>query len=403
MVSSRLAFLSGIYLSIVANLGTAVLRILLERPAISRVAIDGILVCAFLMALLVVSEALTSNTSVYRALLVAHLLLLLLAIYLAGTADPLLPLLLCAPLVISVSVHEQPRISVIEGAAVVVLCALALAVSPHATDLSTTLGVLVPTVMFQLLLLIAAVGITVYRERAIQSDHENREYRLISENLERANQSYLDHMEEIEEESAENERNRITRDLHDSLGYALTNIISMTQASKLLIGRDPARLESLLEQMTSLANATLNETRDVLYELRNVTKWPDNIYALVTRMCRDFERATGIQVVCHLGNLPPQVDSLVTNTIYRMLQVGFTNAIKHGDSDRISVFFWISDSDLTCRIWNNTKRIPSSDAPPGIGLTGLAERLEELDGTVEAGPVRVGYELAVSIPRGVLL
>lgn len=219
--------------------------------------------------------------------------------------------------------------------------------------------------------------------------------------LSAANESFIRQLPGIRIASAEAERKRITRDLHDSLGYALTNIITIMNAASYIYEENPRTVVEYCLKTKDLAAKTMEETRNTLYRLRSLHESPENIPIFFMKMCRDFEQATGIETTCHPGNLPPILPAGLFNVLLRSAQVGFINALRHSDATTIRLFFWDDDSTLKMTVWNSvdTSDVDRTIPEEGIGLQGIRERLSELDGNVKAGYTVDGFNLIITIPN----
>ena len=241
-----------------------------------------------------------------------------------------------------------------------------------------------------------------YRESLVEKGNLLIDSQQSLENLAAANQSFIEYLENVEADSAEQERLRITRELHDSIGYSLTNITMMMNAARNMIRSDLTKLDEYCVTTKNLASSTLRETREILYKLRDVGKpSAQNPVLFFSQMCYDFEQATGFVTECNTGNLPTKISEHVFNTIFRIVQVGLINALRHGSKGHIKLHFWLADSALRLTIWNSIQ--PGSNSivvvNEGIGIKGIRERLQAIDGTLSLGRVIDGFQLAVDIPQ----
>ena len=241
-----------------------------------------------------------------------------------------------------------------------------------------------------------------YRERLVHAastiDFQARSL----ENLTAANHSFVAHIESVEAESAERERLMITRELHDAIGYSMTNIVMMMNASRYLIDEEPEKLAEYCLKTKELASSTLQDTRRILYRLRGVAaQIPPSLPIFFARLCADFSRATGVRTDCHVGNLPACMEERVFIMLFRSVQVGFINALRHGNTEHIVLAFWLADTELRMRVWNDTRiTLPDPEvAGEGIGLRGIRERLATVGGSLSYRPVIDGFEIVVTIPR----
>lgn len=241
-----------------------------------------------------------------------------------------------------------------------------------------------------------------YRESLVEKRNLLTDSQQSLENLAAANQSFIEYLEHVEADSAEQERLRITRELHDSIGYALTNITMMMNAARNMIRSDLKKLDEYCFTTKNLASSTLRETREILYKLRDVGKpQAQNPVLFFSQMCYDFEKATGIVTDCNAGNLPARISEHSFNTIFRIVQVGLINALRHGSKGHIKLHFWLAESALRLTIWNSLQAgtIGNIVVNEGIGIKGIRERLEAIDGTLSLGRVVDGCQLVVYIPQ----
>jgi signal transduction histidine kinase len=181
----------------------------------------------------------------------------------------------------------------------------------------------------------------------------------------------------------------------------MTNIAMMMNASRYLRDENPEKLVEYCQKTKELASSTLQETRQILYKLRAVSgQATQSAPVFFARLCRDFSEATGVTTDCHVGNLPPSVNERVFGTLFRAVQVGFINALRHGSAGHIVLAFWVTEAELIMRIWNDTPlKALDPAAGEGIGLRGIRERLEVLNGRLSYGPVTDGYQVMIRIPR----
>jgi signal transduction histidine kinase len=199
------------------------------------------------------------------------------------------------------------------------------------------------------------------------------------------------------EEAVRQERLRFTRDLHDSCGYAFTNIILVTDAAT---SRGEIAVEKSLEifqQIRTLATKGLRETRDTLHLIRKIQEPYMQGIETVFQLKRIFEETTGIQVDIEWGNMKNDYGSAVNQVLARIIQEAFTNSIRHGMATRISIQFWEFTRKLSMTVTDNG--IGASVIVKGIGLAGMEERLESVGGNLEVSlPPEGGFRLGITIP-----
>jgi len=98
----------------------------------------------------------------------------------------------------------------------------------------------------------------------------------------------------------------------------------------------------------------------------------------------------------NLGNTPASLGARVDDVVYRMIQECLTNALRHGNATEITVSFWIVGGVLRLSIADNG--VGSKEIVPGIGLSGMAERLSHVGGTMKAENTPFGFLVFSEIP-----
>jgi len=127
-----------------------------------------------------------------------------------------------------------------------------------------------------------------YREALVERSAEIENQRATVLNLTNANKAFQVYAGHVESESTERERHRITRELHDLVGYALTNVIVMMNAGRLLIREDPEKLDEILEKVGAQSERALDETRRTLYRLRSVRAYEPRGIGAIVQLIQSF-------------------------------------------------------------------------------------------------------------------
>ena len=105
---------------------------------------------------------------------------------------------------------------------------------------------------------------------------------------------------------------------------------------------------------------------------------------------------THIKVSVHFSNVPWYFGGEIDPVVYRIVQEGITNAIRHGNATEIAVHLSLDAGQITVTINDNGGG--AEDIVEGIGLSGIKERLRHVDGEVSAGNIRGGFRLCARIP-----
>lgn len=217
--------------------------------------------------------------------------------------------------------------------------------------------------------------------------------------LERANRQLIDSVHEtahaLAEVSVLEERNRIAHDMHDQVGHTLTAAMIQIEAAKLLFDGDPQRAAGKLDAARESVREGLDEIRRTVRLLKTADEQEGLLPALHSLLRRTGE-LTGIAVDYAIEPLPA-LDEALGATLYRALQEGLTNGIRHGGSRTFNFQLGIADSQLRFRLASDG--LPYEAGPFGFGLTAMKERVERHGGTFAVSANGgVGCLLAIDIP-----
>ena len=239
-----------------------------------------------------------------------------------------------------------------------------------------------------------------YKRLRFQAESDNRSKALLQESLVRlitANVGYQDYAVSAERKAAWEERHRITREIHDTLGYTLTNLVMMTKAAEELIDHDHELLRGLLTAARKQCQESMAETRRTLRSLWAM-KAPELMFSKqLWKTVRTFEIATGIDVQIEFRNLPQLLSGDIREILHRTLQEGLTNSFRHGRATQVTVLFWYDGSEISIVIRDDGIGNPKFQEDIGIG--GMRERFESAGGRVSVrSPHGGGFEIRAWVP-----
>ena len=189
------------------------------------------------------------------------------------------------------------------------------------------------------------------------------------------------------------ERRRLARELHDETGQALTSILL---GLKQLDGESPEAVAEVRE----LVVATLQDVRRLAVELRPKVLDDFGLVPALERLTQGFAEHTGISVDLEASALTERPPVEVETAIYRIVQESLTNVVKHAQAHSVSVVLTRGDGRIKVVIEDDGMGFePETIGESGIGLIGMRERIELLDGslTVESSE-RSGTTVAVEVP-----
>jgi len=198
--------------------------------------------------------------------------------------------------------------------------------------------------------------------------------------------------------AAQKERERITREIHDSSGYAFTNLMALMEVAISLGGLDVDKLTDVLYQAKRQAREGLQETRRSLRRLRATEDDRLKGIKALLRVLKTFEQVTKVKIGLTLGNIRWTYGTSIDVTIYRILQEALTNSLRHGSAKSILISFWEQQGSLIINIKDDGRGVEKIEK--GIGLAGMEERLGPLGGTIEIPNHRDGFHLLIRLPIG---
>ncbi|GGY36817.1 sensor histidine kinase [Streptomyces djakartensis] len=185
-------------------------------------------------------------------------------------------------------------------------------------------------------------------------------------------------------------RNRLARELHDSVGHALSAVTLQASAARRLLGTDPEFVREALAAIEDTTRRTVGELDAVLGVLREGdapgTAPAPTLAADLDGLLRRT-RAGGHRVTARVEADPEALPTLLSREAYRIVQEGLSNALRHsGDRVTVDVRIAVTAGRLDIRVENPLSGSASSRPGGGHGLRGVADRVRLLGGTVTAGP-----------------
>jgi signal transduction histidine kinase len=254
----------------------------------------------------------------------------------------------------------------------------------------------IETLVYAAIFAFTACMLLVYRERTIRQGEEIRRLDSAVAKLSEANLGYQQYASVTEQQSMMEERRRITREIHDVIGYTMTNVIMMMEAVIDMMRRDPGKVEEMVNLARRNAEEGLDEIRDALHLLRAQEQPPATSLDAIVRLARIFQIATGVQVALELGNVPSTVERTIEEALYRLVQEALTNSFRHGKATHVRILMWMTEQQLIVNIRDNG--VGAGTFNEGIGLAGMRERLERLHGNLILRNAADGFQMTAEIP-----
>lgn len=193
------------------------------------------------------------------------------------------------------------------------------------------------------------------------------------------------------------ERTRIARDIHDSVGHSLTSLIVQMQALKYMMKKDPEDAEKSLDGMLAVARQGLQDIRTSVHSLaeNQVISGTAPLKALLSRM----EASTSIHYEFHSDLNTEELNIQINGILFRVLQEAITNIIRHSKATFVNISLKKETGKILMRIRDNGTVTPNQKINEGFGLKGMKSRVEEKGGKLNYSSLEPnGFEIKAEIP-----
>jgi signal transduction histidine kinase len=178
------------------------------------------------------------------------------------------------------------------------------------------------------------------------------------------------------------ERERLARDLHDTLGHALVTLTVQLEAAQRLQAADPARVPALLAELQKLTRSSMEDLRRSLANLRTSGLGDRPLAGSLQTLCAEAGRRSSAAVDCRVAEGADTLPPAVAEVLWRVVQEGLTNVEKHAHAQHVEVNLALQPKEAVLRVSDDGVGLPpaAEDKPGHYGLRGLRERVEGLGG-----------------------
>lgn len=193
-------------------------------------------------------------------------------------------------------------------------------------------------------------------------------------------------VEELERRQAlENERKRISKDIHDELGANLTRIAILSEISK----NDPGasnKLQANLEKIAETARTTIDSMSEIIWAINPQNNTLDNLSAYLRKCAATVFEMTPVQ--CHLDfpeTVPDHpISAEFRRHIFMVVKETMHNIVKHAQATKMEMQLIAIDHTLEIRIQDNGRGFtPETLSTSGNGLRNMSKRMEEMGGKLD--------------------
>jgi len=209
-----------------------------------------------------------------------------------------------------------------------------------------------------------------------------------AENQLRASRTALRSLATRQQDIREDERTRIAREIHDSLGQALTALKLQLAAAQDAASREAPALGHRLAETASMVDDLVKSVRRIATELRPPILDQLGLPAALEWLAHDFSRRTGIR--CEATIMPGEdvISSDLATTVFRIVQEGLTNISRHAGASHVRIGLDAKRDCVTLEISDDGRGITeaATTGPGSLGILGMRERAAALGGVLEVAP-----------------
>ncbi|MGL5832514.1 MAG: sensor histidine kinase [Waterburya sp.] len=239
-------------------------------------------------------------------------------------------------------------------------------------------------------LCVACISIMI---KALQREYDSRQKLALAHNKLR------EYAMLAEDKATLDERNRIAREIHDSLGHALTAQSIQLDNAIAFWQLEPTKAYNFLTEAKTLVTTALQEIRYSVATMRADPLQEQNLEIAIATLLKEFSQRTTIVPQCHISLLYP-LSKEVKTTLYRIVQEALTNISKHSEATKVIVELTAFPEHLSLLITDNGKGFDPQQNTTGFGLQGVRERVAALAGYLQmSSDFGRGCTITINIPR----
>jgi signal transduction histidine kinase len=207
--------------------------------------------------------------------------------------------------------------------------------------------------------------------------------------------------EQTREYAVVEERNRLARDLHDSVTQSLFSVSLLSEAALSLLDRDPAKARERLERANELAQGALAEMRALIFQLRPMTLQEEGLISALKKHLSALHSRHSLDVELQVTGAERRLAASIEDAAFRIIQESLNNVVKHASAAQIRVQLHFGANALGLVTVDNG--VGFDPAAPRLtstlGMTSMRERAEHIGGklTVDSAPAQ-GTRIRAELP-----
>lgn len=227
---------------------------------------------------------------------------------------------------------------------------------------------------------------------AIISERKSREKLAI------ANQKLRDYALRIEDQATLEERNRIAREIHDSLGHSLTALNLQLETALKLWASNPTKAYNFLTKAKELGSMALQDVRQSVSTMRSHPLQNQSIESAINQLAENIQRSLGTLPKSQI-NIAHPIPTEIGTTVYRVIQESLTNISKYARATEVKLYIDSTSTGLNLLVEDNGIGFDLSQNTTGFGLQSMRDRILAFGGefSIETTPGN-GCKIKAYIP-----
>ncbi|MEO0826215.1 MAG: sensor histidine kinase [Cyanobacteria bacterium J06635_15] len=222
--------------------------------------------------------------------------------------------------------------------------------------------------------------------------------RASQDKLRRANQQLRASAAQIEQLAMAQERSRIARDIHDSVGHSLTALNIQLEGAIKLWKNDPEKARQFLAEAKTLGSTALQDVRQSVATLRQNPIAGKRLEEAIASLAEQVQHSIGVRPEINIL-LPSTLSDALKTTLYRIVQEALTNITKHAEASEIHISMQTQSNHIRLDIEDNGRGFQPGQTTSGFGLQGMRERAQAAGGRfyLDSSPGS-GCHIRVEVP-----
>jgi len=245
---------------------------------------------------------------------------------------------------------------------------------------------------FGMTYVVGCLLIAVLSVATLNSIQAREETQKILQDLQEANRKLVEYSQQVENLAAAEERNRLARELHDSVSQTIFSMTLTAQAAKMLVSEDQPKVKNLLEKIQDLSQNALVEMRTLIQELRPHSIVEEGFVEALQKHILARKGQDGLDVDLQIHS-QASLQQSTAETLFRVVQEALNNISKHAKTKSAVIKIEENDQKLKLTILDHGTGFEQSrvqDTSGHVGLQSMQERVKSLGGilTIESHPGR---------------